>query len=54
MPIVQREQKAKNTLKSGGGNEQSRESDRSKILNHYTGVLNKCVYWMEAPVLVHH
>ncbi|MGI0032021.1 MAG: hypothetical protein ACRD97_01970 [Nitrososphaeraceae archaeon] len=40
MLTVQREQKAKNILKSGDGSEQNRESEKSKILNHNNGVLN--------------
>jgi hypothetical protein len=40
MLIVQGEQKAKNTLKSRGGSEQNRESDKSKILNHNNAALN--------------
>lgn len=40
MLTVQRELKVKNTLKSGGGSEQNRESDKSKILNHNNAALN--------------
>jgi hypothetical protein len=39
MLTAQREEKAKNTLKSGGGNELNRESEKSKILNHNNGVI---------------
>jgi hypothetical protein len=40
MLTVQREQKVKNTLKSGHRSEQNQESEKSKILNHNNGVLN--------------
>jgi hypothetical protein len=40
MLTVQREQKAKNTIKSGGGSEQNRGFNKSKNLNHKNRLLN--------------
>lgn len=40
MLTVQRDQKAKNTLKSGGGSEQNQGLDKSKSLNHKNRLLN--------------
>jgi hypothetical protein len=40
MLTVQREQKAKNTLKSEGGSEQNRGLDKFKNLNHKNRLLN--------------